>query len=84
MSNRFKILKSEQHQNIITVDCDDFDVIDFGMSIDNKITLFKRGYKAMNSFFETSSNQLFHSESSSSSSSSEVLDTSKVLTEAIE
>lgn len=52
MSNRFKILKDEQHQNIITVDCDDFDVIDFGMSIDNKITLFKRGYKAMSTYFD--------------------------------
>ena len=52
MSNRFKILKDEQHQNIITVDCDDFDIIDFGMSIDDKITLYKRGYKAMEKFIE--------------------------------
>jgi NTE family protein len=52
MSNRFKALKDEQHQNIITVDCDDFDIIDFGMSIDNKITLFQRGYKAMSKYFE--------------------------------
>jgi NTE family protein len=50
MSNRFKILKDEPHQNIVTVNCDDFDVIDFGMSIDDKITLFKRGYKAMNMY----------------------------------
>ena len=58
MSNRFKILKDEQHQNIITVDCDDFDIIDFGMSIDNKITLFQRGYKAMTLYLEK-----YHSES---------------------
>lgn len=53
MSNRFRVLKDEKHQNIITVDCDDFDIIDFGMSIDNKITLYKRGYKAMTEFFTT-------------------------------
>jgi len=52
MSNRLKILKDEKHQNIITVDCDDFDIIDFGMSIDDKITLYKRGYNAMTKFFE--------------------------------
>ena len=52
MSNRFKILKDEQHRNILTINCDDFDVIDFGMSIDDKVTLYKRGYKAMNKFVE--------------------------------
>jgi len=52
MSNRFKILKDEPHKNIITVDCDDFDIIDFGMSIDDKITLYKRGYVAMTKFIE--------------------------------
>lgn len=59
MSNRFKILKNEQHQNIITIDCDDFDVIDFGMSIDDKITLYKRGYKAMNKFIENNPNVFY-------------------------
>jgi len=53
MSNRFKILKNEKHQNIINIDCDDFDVIDFAMSIYDKVTLFKRGYKALHDFFET-------------------------------
>jgi NTE family protein len=62
MSNRFKILKDEQHQNIIVIDCDDFDVIDFGMSIDDKITLYKRGYNAMNSFIE-SHHHIFYSDS---------------------
>lgn len=52
MSNRFKVLKNEKHQNIITIDCDDFDIIDFGMSIDDKITLFKRGYKTISKFIE--------------------------------
>jgi len=50
MSNRFSEIKKEPHQNIISVDCNDFDIIDFGMSIDNKITLYKRGYKAMTEF----------------------------------
>jgi predicted acylesterase/phospholipase RssA len=53
LSNRCKFLKDEKHKNIITIDCDDFDVIDFGMSIDDKITLFKRGYKAMDKFLKT-------------------------------
>lgn len=50
ISHRFKVLKNEQHTNLISVNCDDFDVIDFGMSIDDKITLFKRGYFAMTDF----------------------------------
>jgi predicted acylesterase/phospholipase RssA len=50
ISNRFKILKNEQHQNIIMINCDDFNIIDFGMSIDDKITLYKRGYNAMDIF----------------------------------
>jgi NTE family protein len=62
MSNRIKILKNEHHKSIITVDCEDFDVIDFGMSIDNKITLYKRGYKAISQFF-TNNPHLLYSES---------------------
>jgi NTE family protein len=58
MANRFKVLKNEPHQNIITVDCDDFDVIELGMSIDDKITLYKRGYKAMTRFIENNPNIL--------------------------
>lgn len=53
MSDRIKNLKNEKHQNIITVDCYDFDIIDFGMTIDDKITLYKRGYAAMTQFILT-------------------------------
>jgi predicted acylesterase/phospholipase RssA len=38
--------KNESEENIITICCDDFNLIDFEMSIDDKITLYKRGYKA--------------------------------------
>jgi NTE family protein len=56
ISDRFKILKNEEHQNIITINCDDFDVIDFGMSIDDKITLYQRGYGAITDFFDKQTN----------------------------
>ena len=59
ISNRFKILKDEKHQNIIDIDCDDFDIIDFGMSIDDKITLYKRGYKTMSLFISENKNVFF-------------------------
>lgn len=50
VSKRFANLKMEKHQNIFTVNCTDFDVIDFGMSLDDKITLYMRGYEAMKEF----------------------------------
>jgi len=56
ISFRFKYLKSESSKNIVCVDCDDFNIIDFEIPIDDKITLYKRGYKAMDNFFQT--NQL--------------------------
>lgn len=52
ISNRFKILKDEQHKNIILINCDDFDIVNFEMSIDDKITLYKRGYISTTTFFE--------------------------------
>lgn len=52
VSNRFVNLKMEKHQNIFTINCTDFDVIDFGMSLDDKITLYMRGYEAMKEFIE--------------------------------
>ena len=55
ISNRFKYLKSETHKNVICIDCDDFNLIDFEMSIDDKITLYKRGYTAIEKFVNQSS-----------------------------
>lgn len=52
MYNRLKLLKNETHQNIININCDDFDILDFDMSIDNKITLYKRGYYTTYNFFK--------------------------------
>jgi NTE family protein len=52
ITNRFKYLKSEQHKNIISIECDDFNLIDFEMPIDDIITLYKRGYKAMETYLE--------------------------------
>ncbi len=47
ISNRFRILKNEElYKNIISINCNDFDIIDFEMSIDDKITIYKRGYTA--------------------------------------
>lgn len=52
ITHRFKDLKPEIHQNIVCTDCDDFNVIDFELSIDDKITLFKRGYTSMEKFLK--------------------------------
>lgn len=40
-------VNNNTRKNIITITCDDFDLIDFDMSIDDKITLYKRGYTAI-------------------------------------
>lgn len=45
---RYRELKNEQHKNIIIVDCSDYSMIDFDMSIDDKITLYMRGYESVN------------------------------------
>jgi NTE family protein len=46
MSKRIYQLKNgENFEHVISIPCDDFKIIDFEMSIDDKITLFKRGYK---------------------------------------
>ena len=50
---RFKTLKPETNVNIVCTDCDDFNVIDFELSIDDKITLFKRGYSSMEKFLKS-------------------------------
>lgn len=43
-SVRITKLKNEKHKNIVNINADDFEIIDFDMSIDNKVTLFQRGY----------------------------------------
>ncbi len=44
ISKRMCHLKNIDETNVITICCEDFEVIDFEMNIDDKITLFKRGY----------------------------------------
>lgn len=53
ISQRFKDLKPNISTTIVSTDCDDFDLIDFDLSIDDKITLFKRGYVTMEKFLKT-------------------------------
>ena len=50
MSLRFSHLINKNLENTINIDCGDFDLIEFDMSIDDKITLYKRGYSAMSDF----------------------------------
>ncbi len=47
ITKRIAFLKNEiELTNVVYINCDDFNIIDFEMSIDDKITLYKRGYKA--------------------------------------
>lgn len=50
VSGRIKSLTPHNTKNIISISCDDFSIIDFEMSIDDKITLYKRGYNAVSEF----------------------------------
>jgi len=52
ITQRFKYLNPIINNNILCIDCDDFSLIDFEMSIDDKITLYKRGYTAMNKYID--------------------------------
>jgi len=47
ISRRMKFLNPGSTKNIVCIMCDDFSIIDFEMSIDDKITLYKRGYTAI-------------------------------------
>lgn len=47
ISQRLKHLSPGTSNNIVMVKCDDFSIIDFEMSIDDKLTLYKRGYNAV-------------------------------------
>jgi len=53
ISIRLKDLSPGKSKNILSIDCDDFNIIDFEMSIDDKLTLYKRGYYSMESFITT-------------------------------
>ena len=46
------IHEDPKDKKIIVINCEDFDVINFNMSIDDKITLYKRGYVAVEKYFE--------------------------------
>jgi predicted acylesterase/phospholipase RssA len=52
ITHRFKYLKPDTSKNIVCTECDDFNIIDFELSIDDKITLFKRGYSSMETFLK--------------------------------
>lgn len=53
ISKRYIQLKNDEiDDNSICVVCEDFNVIDFEMSIDDKITLYKRGYDAAEKFLK--------------------------------
>lgn len=54
ISKRLKILNPGTTNNLIVIKCDDFSIIDFEMSIDDKITLYKRGYNAASKFINDS------------------------------
>jgi predicted acylesterase/phospholipase RssA len=54
LTNRISLLKNEKHENIVCINCTDFNVIDFDMSIDDKITLYKRGHSAIEKFYSSS------------------------------
>ncbi len=57
VSKRYIQLKNFENKNIIRIPTEDFNMIDFDMSIDDKITLFKRGYNAASEYlFNTSDN----------------------------
>ncbi len=52
ISQRFRYLNPITNNNVISFDCDDFSLIDFEMSIDDKITLYKRGYTKMEKYIK--------------------------------
>lgn len=55
ITKRYVQLKNYENKNIIRVVCEDYNMIDFDMSIDDKITLYKRGYDAVEKYlFDTS------------------------------
>lgn len=53
MTKRIDQLKGGSiFEHIISIPCDDFNIIDFEMSIDDKITLYKRGYKTTEKYLK--------------------------------
>jgi hypothetical protein len=52
ISQRIKSLNPGTTKKIVNIKCDDFGLIDFEMSMDDKITLYKRGYNSMSSFLD--------------------------------
>lgn len=52
ISKRMQELKNIQNKNIIFVKCTDFDFLNLDMTIDDKITLFRRGYDAAGEFID--------------------------------
>lgn len=52
LSTRIKKLNPSPSKNVVFVSCEDFGIIDFEMSIDDKITLYKRGYTSMSTFID--------------------------------
>jgi predicted acylesterase/phospholipase RssA len=46
------LAKKDLTSNVVIVQCNDFSLIDFEMSVDDKITLFKRGYKAIEQYIQ--------------------------------
>lgn len=46
ISKRYVQLKKFENKNMIKIPTEDFNMMDFDMSVDDKITLFKRGYNA--------------------------------------
>lgn len=57
ISKRICQLKNSK-ENIVWVLCEDFDVINFEMSIDDKITLYERGYNAMEKYINENLNKI--------------------------
>jgi NTE family protein len=52
ISSRLKYLSPGSSDNIVCIECEDFGLVDFEMSIDDKITLYKRGYQAIEDFLD--------------------------------
>ncbi len=48
-----QLKNGKMFDHVITISCEDFDLLDFDMTIDDKITLYKRGYRAIEEYMSS-------------------------------
>lgn len=53
MSKHSEALKGIEYDNVLNIECENFNSVEFDMSIDDKITLYKLGYQAMEIYINT-------------------------------